>query len=73
MTAEIIDAANELVEQNLQMAIQAHRLNRNLISAEKCNDCDEPIKKERRDAYPGCTMCVDCQSDVELRKKQQGI
>lgn len=39
MTAEIIDVANELVEQNLQMAIQAHRMNRNLVSAEKCSEC----------------------------------
>lgn len=70
MTAEIIDVANELVEQNLQMAIQAHRMNRNLVSAEKCSECDEPLKKERRDAYPGCTMCVECQADAERRNRR---
>lgn len=65
MTAEIIDAANELVEQNLQMAIQAHRLNRNLVSTEKCSECGDPLTKERREASPGCTMCVSCKEDEE--------
>ncbi|HBB9912290.1 TraR/DksA C4-type zinc finger protein, partial [Citrobacter freundii] len=24
---------------------------------------------ERRKAYPGCTMCVSCQGEMEFRKK----
>lgn len=70
MTAEIIDAANELVEQNLQLAIQAHRLNRNSVSAMRCDNCDEPLPEARRIAYPGCTMCVDCQADAERRNRR---
>lgn len=70
MTAEIIDAANELVEQNLQIAIQAHRLNRNLVSAIRCACCDEELPEARRIAYPGCTMCVDCQADAERRNRR---
>lgn len=70
MTAEIIDAANELVEQNLQMAIQAHRLNRNLVSAMRCSDCDEELPEARRIAYPGRTMCVSCQDDAERRNRR---
>ncbi|EEA8306296.1 TraR/DksA family transcriptional regulator, partial [Salmonella enterica subsp. enterica serovar Rubislaw] len=26
----------------------------------------------RRKAYPGCTMCVSCQGEQELRNKQRG-
>ncbi|EEA8305146.1 TraR/DksA family transcriptional regulator, partial [Salmonella enterica subsp. enterica serovar Rubislaw] len=26
----------------------------------------------RRKAYPGCTMCVECQGEMELRNKQRG-
>ncbi|WP_419146396.1 TraR/DksA C4-type zinc finger protein [Leclercia adecarboxylata] len=25
----------------------------------------------RRKAYPGCTMCVDCHGEQELRNKQR--
>ncbi|MGO0084131.1 TraR/DksA C4-type zinc finger protein, partial [Citrobacter freundii] len=25
----------------------------------------------RRKAYPGCTMCVDCQGEQEFRNKQR--
>ena len=66
---DIIDNASTLEDLHRDAALSMHRLNRNLVSAEKCSDCDEPIKKERRDAYPGCTMCVECQSNMELRKK----
>ncbi|WP_256874231.1 TraR/DksA C4-type zinc finger protein [Citrobacter portucalensis] len=27
------------------------------------------MPEARRKAYPGCTMCVECQSNMELRKK----
>ncbi|WP_246842186.1 TraR/DksA C4-type zinc finger protein [Citrobacter sp. L55] len=27
------------------------------------------MSDERRKAYPGCTMCVSCQGEMELRKK----
>lgn len=40
MTAEIIDQANELAQQRIDMAIAAHRLNRNAVSAERCEECD---------------------------------
>ncbi len=34
MTAEIIDAANELAQRRIDMAIAALRINRNAVSAE---------------------------------------
>lgn len=67
---DIIDSASEVDDLQRNAAIQAHRLNRNLVSAKKCSECDEPLKKERRDAYPGCTMCVDCQADAERRNRR---
>ena len=73
MTAEIIDAANELAQQRIEQAIAAHRLNPNAVSATHCEKCDEQLSDERRKAYPGCTMCVDCLGEQELRNKQRGM
>ncbi|MFU0948163.1 TraR/DksA C4-type zinc finger protein [Kluyvera ascorbata] len=73
MTAEIIDAANELAQQRIEQAIAAHRLNPNAVSATHCIECDEKLSDERRKAYPGCTMCVACLQIVELRNKQRGM
>ncbi|EMF4676189.1 TraR/DksA family transcriptional regulator [Escherichia coli] len=73
MTPEIIDAANELVQQRLDQAIQAHRIDRNAVSAEHCEECDEPIPEPRRAAVPGCKTCAECQSEMELRNKQRGM
>lgn len=67
---DIIDNASTLEDLHREAALSMHRLNRNLVSAEKCSECDEPLKKERRDAYPGCTMCVDCQADAERRNRR---
>lgn len=39
MTAEIIDQANELAQQRIDMAIAAHRINHNAVSAERCSEC----------------------------------
>jgi phage/conjugal plasmid C-4 type zinc finger TraR family protein len=69
MTSEIIDQASELEEMLRENAIAAHRLNPNAVSASHCIECDEALSDERRKAYPGCTMCVSCQSEQELRKK----
>ncbi|WP_325950715.1 TraR/DksA C4-type zinc finger protein [Klebsiella aerogenes] len=54
----------------MDMAIAAHRINHNAISAEYCVECGEPIPEARRQAYPGCTMCVSCLEESELRMKQ---
>ncbi|HHG8589662.1 TPA: TraR/DksA C4-type zinc finger protein [Citrobacter koseri] len=69
MTAEIIDQANEVVQQRIDMAVAAHRINRNAVSAERCEECDEPIPELRRMKVPGCQRCASCQQDKELRMK----
>lgn len=73
MTAEIIDQANELAEQRLQLTIQAHRLNRNAVSAEHCIECGDPIDERRRVAVAGCKTCASCQEEIELKNKQRGM
>ncbi|ENZ1941741.1 TraR/DksA family transcriptional regulator [Citrobacter portucalensis] len=69
MTPELIDTANELIERNLAETIKAHRLNHSAVSATHCIECGDKLLDARRKAYPGCTMCVECQSNMELRKK----
>lgn len=73
MPSEIIDQANELVEQNINQAIQAHRINRNTVSAEHCEDCGDPIPEVRRIAVPGCKTCAECQNIIEMKRKQMGM
>ncbi|HAT3921284.1 TPA: TraR/DksA family transcriptional regulator [Kluyvera ascorbata] len=68
--ADIIDSASEVEELQRNAALAAHRINRLAVSAVKCSECDEPLTKKRREAYPGCTMCVDCQADAERRNRR---
>lgn len=46
--ADIIDTAAEIEELQRNAALSAHRLNRNAVSAERCEECDEPIPDPRR-------------------------
>lgn len=73
MPSEIIDAANELTQQRIDMAIAAHRINRNAVSAKHCESCGEDIPEPRRVAVPGCKTCASCQEEIELKNKQRGI
>ncbi|WP_260841312.1 TraR/DksA family transcriptional regulator [Klebsiella aerogenes] len=68
--ADIIDTAAEIEELQRNAALSAHRINRNAVSAEHCIECGDPIPEARRQAYPGCTMCVSCLEESELRMKQ---
>lgn len=69
MTPDTLDAASELTQQRIEMAVAAHRLNHSAVSATHCEECGDSLPEARRKAYPGCTMCVECQSNIELRKK----
>ncbi|UZE39710.1 TraR/DksA family transcriptional regulator [Enterobacter hormaechei] len=70
---DIIDTAAEIEELQRNAALSAHRVNRNAVSAECCEECDEPISEPRRAAVPGCQTCADCQGVIELKKKQRGL
>lgn len=73
MRPDTIDAASELEELQRQAAIQAHRINRNAVSAEHCEECGEDIPQARRIAVPGCQTCAECQSLIEIKRKQMGM
>jgi len=51
--ADIIDTAAEIEELQRNAALSAHRVNRNAVSAERCEECDEQIPEPRRAAVPG--------------------
>lgn len=43
-------------------------------SRSHCVDCDEPIPEARRQAVPGVTLCIECQSDRDAAfKARPGI
>ena len=71
--ADIIDTATEIEELQRNAALSAHRVNRNAVSAERCEECGEDIPAPRRAAVPGCQTCASCQSDLELIRKQRGL
>ena len=70
--ADIIDNASTLEDLQRDAALSMHRLNHSAVSATHCIECGDKLLDERRKAYPGCTMCVDCQGEQELRNKQRG-
>jgi len=71
--ADFADDASAVEELQREAALSAHRINRDAVSATHCVECGEELPEARRKAYPGCTMCVDCQGEMELRNKQRGI
>lgn len=70
MTPDTLDAASELTQQRIEMAVAAHRLNHSAVSATHCEECGDPLIPERRDAFPGCKKCVSCQEDEENRNRR---
>ena len=49
---------------------QRHRLTPsegrvNGSSRRECEDCDTDIPLKRREAQPGCTRCIHCQTEFE--------
>lgn len=73
MSAELIDAANEQVEHNLQIALANRRTFSNAVSATHCADCGDELDERRREVVPGCQRCASCQEDSEKRAKQRGM
>lgn len=68
--ADFADDASAVEELQREAALSAHRINRDAVSATHCSECCEPLPEARRKAYPGCTMCVDCQGEMELRSRK---
>ena len=70
---DIIDNASALEDLHRDAALSMHRLDHGAVSATHCIECDEALSDERRKAYPGCTMCVSCLGEQELRNKHRGM
>lgn len=63
--ADEADRAQVINEQHLDDALAAHRRRPAYTVADSalvCIDCEEPIPAKRREAAPGCTRCIDCQT-----------
>lgn len=50
--ADIIDTAAEIEELQRNAALSAHRIDRNAVSAERCEECDEPIPSRGALPFP---------------------
>lgn len=58
---ELVQAAQE---EELQHRID-NRVRYQGESAEECEDCGRAIPLARREAVPGCRLCVQCQAFAE--------
>ena len=59
--ADQLDDANGLEEMGRDLAIN-NRVKYVGISAVRCGECGDLIPQGRRDAVPGCKLCVECAS-----------
>ncbi|KNH29186.1 conjugal transfer protein TraR [Pseudomonas syringae] len=71
---DIVDFANDLVQERLDQALAARRnAAKPALAAHSflfCESCDDPIPESRRLAQPGCTQCVDCLAIKESRESR---
>ncbi|MFJ2285919.1 TraR/DksA C4-type zinc finger protein [Pseudomonas iridis] len=67
--ADDIDRANEQAQYLLDIAIHRNRpIPSSSVSAQFCEDCDDPIPLLRRQTIQGCQTCVSCQGLRERRR-----
>ncbi|MYM32247.1 TraR/DksA family transcriptional regulator [Duganella sp. CY15W] len=68
---DISDTATAQEEHARAVALAAQQARAKLVgksaadSATECEDCDDAIPQARREAVPGCTLCVGCQTQRE--------
>lgn len=66
--ADNIDRAQQQSAMWIQSKLEAHartRQARNQEAALECDECGKLIPQARREAVPGCRLCVACQSKLE--------
>ncbi|EAA9074268.1 TraR/DksA family transcriptional regulator [Salmonella enterica subsp. enterica] len=73
MTPDTLDAASELTQQRIEMAVAAHRLNHSAVSATHCEECQIDIPELRRKLIPGTRLCIDCAKFHEQKLKVSGV
>nr|WP_127881243.1 TraR/DksA C4-type zinc finger protein [Pseudomonas carnis] len=65
---DIIDVANDQAEYFLQVALDRRPRPTSAVSAQICEDCEEPIPLLRQQTIQGCATCVSCQGLRERRR-----
>ena len=65
---DVIDIANDQAEYFLQVALDRRPRPTCVVSAQICEDCDEPIPLLRQQTIQGCATCVSCQGLRERRR-----
>jgi len=68
-----LDQAEELIELRVEVAIDRVRaqVNGPAAAVDECTECGEPIPEQRRVAVPTATLCVGCQSMLELQTRDR--
>ena len=65
---DIIDVANDQAEYFLQVALDRRPRPTSAVSAQICEDCEDPIPLLRQQTIQGCATCVSCQGLRERRR-----
>lgn len=63
------DKAQEVEQQQRDIALQRRFQGTYQPSRSHCIDCDEPIPQQRQQMVKGCQRCIDCQQQYEQRLK----
>lgn len=66
--SDLVDVANDQAEYFLQVALDRRQRPTRAVSAQICEDCDEPIPLLRQQTIQGCATCVSCQGLRERRR-----
>lgn len=65
-----VDRAQLQQERELRRALSTPRYSTPTgESAKECAECGDEIPEKRRQAMPGCRLCVDCQQAREESKE----
>jgi phage/conjugal plasmid C-4 type zinc finger TraR family protein len=65
--SDVIDAANERVELDLRLALEAHQRRQPVAGAPctTCEDCEGAIEPKRLELLPYTSRCASCAHDFE--------
>jgi len=63
---DILDSAQNYENQNRKVSIANARASISKGPGRRyCQNCEETISQARREAMPGCRLCIVCQTELE--------
>lgn len=67
-------AVNDQIDASIQDELKRMQVRRapEGESLSNCAECEEPIPEARRTAVPGVKLCIDCQSERDIRPVIRG-